>query len=107
MPVINVPNETESLEAAPKKWARAEELAREASVSRPMIYKLVRRFRTPSVSLAEGGRCGARLFRRDLFLESIDKLAAEQVGKPFPPPRGRQNLGKQQRSARLPQKTAA
>ena len=83
-------NESAPALGFPKKWARAEELGKAASVSRPMAYKLVKRFRIPSVSLGEGGKCGARLFRIDLFLKALDKLAVEQKGKAFPHNKGHQ-----------------
>ncbi len=85
------------------QWARAQGLATEFDVSRPLIYKLVRRFKIPSVSLAEGSGPGVRLFRRDLFAKAIADLAAEQAGKPFPHNRGHKTIAKQ-RSKKQPVK---
>jgi hypothetical protein len=85
----------------PKRWARADEIAKSLGISRALVYPLAKRFRVPSVSLAEGARCGARLFRVDLFLGAIDGLAKEQEGKAFPHNRGHRKI----KALRTKQKT--
>ena len=77
---------------APRSWARAQEIAENLGISRSQIYPLAKRFKIPSVSLAEPGHCGVRLFRADLFLAAVDDLAAKQAGQPFPQNKGHRKI---------------
>jgi hypothetical protein len=74
------------------RWARAGQIAEAANVSRALVYPLAKRWKIPSVSLAEPGKVGVRLFRIDLFLAAIDKLAEAQRNLPFPHNRGHKKI---------------
>ena len=71
------------------RWKSAEQIAQTYGRSRPWVYAIADRFKLRSVSLAETGKVGARLFDAFQMESLLDQLAEEQKGQPRINPRSK------------------
>ena len=69
------------------RWRSAEQIAQTYGRSRPRAYAIANRFRLRSVSLAETGKVGARLFDAFQMETLLEELAETQKGQPRINPR--------------------
>jgi hypothetical protein len=63
------------------RWKSAEQIAQTYGRSRPWVYAIADRFKLRSVSLAETGKVGARLFdafQRENLLEELAEIQKDQ-----------------------------
>jgi len=68
-------------------WKTADQIAKIYGHSRPWVYDIADRFKIRTVSLAEPGKTGARLFDADQLKKLLDTLAEAQKDKPRINPR--------------------
>jgi len=68
-------------------WKTADQIAKIYGYSRPWVYDIADRFKIRTVSLAEPGKTGARLFDADQLRQLLDTLAEAQKDKPRINPR--------------------
>jgi len=71
------------------RWKSAEQIAQTYGRSRPWVYAIADRFKLRSVSLAETGKVGARLFDAFQMESLLEQLAETQKGQPRVNPRGK------------------
>ena len=64
------------------RWRSAEQIAQTYGRSRPWVYAIADRFKLRSVSLAETGKVGARLFDSIQMETLLEELAETQKGQP-------------------------
>ena len=69
------------------RWRSAEQIAQTYGRSRPWVYAIADRFKLRSVSLAETGKVGARLFDAFQMETLLEELAETQKGQPRINPR--------------------
>ena len=69
------------------RWKSAEQIAQTYGRSRPWVYAIADRFKLRSVSLAETGKVGARLFDAFQMETLLEELAETQKGQPRVNPR--------------------
>lgn len=69
------------------RWRSAEQIAQTYGRSRPWVYAIADRFKLRSVSLAESGKVGARLFDAFQMETLLEELAETQKGQPRINPR--------------------
>jgi len=70
-------------------WKTADQIAKIYGYSRPWVYDIADRFKIRTVSLAEPGKTGARLFDADQLRQLLDTLAEAQKDKPRINPRAK------------------
>jgi len=70
-------------------WKTADQIAKIYGHSRPWVYDIADRFKIRTVSLAEPGKTGARLFDADQLRSLLDTLAAAQKDEPRINPRAK------------------
>ena len=68
-------------------WKTADQIAKIYGHSRPWVYDIADRFKIRTVSLAEPGKTGARLFDADQLRKLLDTLAESQKNQPRINPR--------------------
>jgi hypothetical protein len=68
-------------------WKTADQIAKIYGYSRPWVYDIADRFKIRTVSLAEPGKTGARLFDADQLRKLLDTLAEAQKDQPRVNPR--------------------
>jgi transposase len=68
-------------------WKTADQIAKIYGHSRPWVYDIADRFKIRTVSLAEPGKTGARLFDADQLRQLLDTLAEAQKDQPRVNPR--------------------
>ena len=71
------------------RWRSAEQIAQTYGRSRPWVYAIADRFKLRSVSLAETGKVGARLFDAFQMESLLEQLAEAQKGQPRINPRSK------------------
>ena len=71
------------------RWSSADRIARTYGRSRPWVYAIADRFKLRSVSLAESGKTGARLFDAVQLEELLETLAEGQKDLPRINPRAK------------------
>ena len=71
------------------RWRSAEQIAQTYGRSRPWVYAIADRFKLRSVSLAETGKVGARLFDSIQMETLLEELAETQKGQPRVNPRAK------------------
>ena len=71
------------------RWRSAEQIAKTYGRSRPWVYAIADRFKLRSVSLAEYGKIGARLFDAVQLEELLETLAEAQKDQPRINPRAK------------------
>ena len=71
------------------RWKSAEQIAQTYGRSRPWVYAIADRFKLRSVSLAETGKVGARLFDAFQMESLLEQLAETQKGQPRVNPRSK------------------
>jgi len=81
-------NET-TTETLGTRWRSAEQIAKTYGRSRPWVYAIADRFKLRSVSLAESGKTGARLFDAVQLEELLETLAEAQKEQPRINPRAK------------------
>jgi|LauGreDrversion2_6_1035139.scaffolds.fasta_scaffold36925_1 hypothetical protein len=81
-------NET-TTETLGTRWRSAEQIAKTYGRSRPWVYAVADRFKLRSVSLAESGKTGARLFDAVQLEELLETLAEAQKDQPRINPRAK------------------
>ena len=81
-------NET-TTETLGTRWRSAGQIANAYGRSRPWVYAIADRFKLRSVSLAEAGKTGARLFDSQHLEEIIEALAVAQKDWPRINPRSK------------------
>jgi hypothetical protein len=69
------------------RWRSAEQIAQTYGRSRPWVYAIADRFKLRSVSLAESGKVGARLFDAFQMETLLEELAETQKSQPRINPR--------------------
>jgi hypothetical protein len=70
-------------------WKTADQIAKIYGYSRPWVYDIADRFKIRTVSLAEPGKTGARLFDADQLRKLLDTLAETQKDLPRINPRAK------------------
>jgi len=70
-------------------WKTADQIAKIYGHSRPWVYDIADRFKIRTVSLAEPGKTGARLFDADQLRKLLDTLAETQKDQPRINPRAK------------------
>ena len=70
-------------------WKTADQIAKIYGYSRPWVYDIADRFKIRTVSLAEPGKTGARLFDADQLRKLLDALAETQKDQPRINPRAK------------------
>ena len=70
-------------------WKTADQIAKIYGYSRPWVYDIADRFKIRTVSLAEPGKTGARLFDADQLRQLLDTLAEAQKDQPRINPRAK------------------
>jgi hypothetical protein len=71
------------------RWRSAEQIAQTYGRSRPWVYAIADRFKLRSVSLAETGKVGARLFDAFQMENLLEELAEIQKDQPRVNPRAK------------------
>ena len=71
------------------RWRSADQIAKTYGRSRPWVYAIADRFKLRSVSLAESGKTGARLFDAVQIEELLETLAEAQKAQPRINPRAK------------------
>jgi len=74
------------------RWRSAEQIAKTYGRSRPWVYAIADRFKLRSVSLAESGKTGARLFDAVQLEELLETLAEAQKDQPRINPRANKGV---------------
>jgi len=73
-------------------WKTADQIAKIYGHSRPWVYDIADRFKIRTVSLAEPGKTGARLFDADQLRQLLDTLAEAQKDQPRVNPRAKASV---------------
>ena len=73
-------------------WKTADQIAKIYGYSRPWVYDIADRFKIRTVSLAEPGKTGARLFDADQLRQLLDTLAEAQKDQPRVNPRAKASV---------------
>ena len=73
-------------------WKTADQIAKIYGYSRPWVYDIADRFKIRTVSLAEPGKTGARLFDADQLRQLLDTLAEAQKDQPRINPRAKASV---------------
>ena len=73
-------------------WKTADQIAKIYGHSRPWVYDIADRFKIRTVSLAEPGKTGARLFDADQLRKLLDALAEAQKDQPRVNPRAKASV---------------
>jgi transposase len=74
------------------RWRSADQIAKTYGRSRPWVYAIADRFKLRSVSLAESGKTGARLFDAVQLEELLETLAETQKDQPRINPRASKGI---------------